>query len=91
MASKTNDLDKWANFKQTKQLVKQNLENSIEYCHNRFNKTFEQPKQTWNTINEVMTRNTKFEFNVQTVTIDKGVYTNPEQNNWIIHIVSQVG
>ena len=38
-----------------------------------------------------MTRNTKFEFNVQTVTIDKGVYTNPEQNNWIIHIVSQVG
>ena len=53
----------------------------MEYYHNHFNKTFEQPKQTWNTINEVMTRNTKFEFNVQTVTIDKGVYTNPEQNN----------
>ena len=53
----------------------------MEYYHNHFNKTFEQPKQTGNTINEVKTRNINFELNVQPATIAKSVYTNLELNN----------
>lgn len=78
IAIKTNSPQKWADYKTEKNILNNIIKKAkSEYYLNRFKDVSGQPKEIWKTINEVMSRNDKAEYNIQTITTQTGTYTNP--------------
>ena len=78
-AIRTNFSEDWSNYKKPKNRVNNKIkETKTQYYKEHFRSNSGKPREIWKSINEVMSRNTKNDSNINSIKTNAGSTTSPE-------------
>lgn len=78
-AIRTNFSEDWSNYKKAKNRVNNKIkETKTQYYKEHFRSNSGKPREIWKSINEVMSRNTKNDSNINSIKTNAGSTTSPE-------------